>query len=342
MMKAMVLEEYHRPLRAMQMEIPEPREHEILVRVKACGICQTDLKIVRGEIPPPIVHLPHIAGHEIAAEVVALGKGVADIQFGDVGVVYLYVPCRHCLLCLSGRENLCMNLRRVGFELPGGFAEYLRIPAYNFCRFDPELSPVRMAIAPDAIATAYHAVIRLAKVSAGQDVLVVGAGGLGLHGIQIAKLCGARVIAVDQRPQALAEAKEMGADAVLEARPDTPAAIRGMTEGMGVDAVMEFVGRRESLPDSLAALKRGGRLVLVGYAPGQPFPVDSMAMHYNEWQIIGARSCLKIELLQVIRLIEERKIRPHVSQVFPFEKINEALTALQEGGATGRIVLRYD
>jgi len=341
MMKAMVLEEYQRPLRELQKEIPEPGENEILVEVVACGVCQTDLKIIRGEIPPPIINLPHIAGHEIAAKVVALGKKVANIRIGEVGVVYIYASCRRCPFCLGGMENICRHVRRIGFEIPGGFAEYLKIPAYNFCSFDNKLSPIDMAIAPDAIGTAYHAVMQLAEVQAGQDVLIVGAGGLGLHGVQIAKLCGARVIVSDRHPQALAAAREMGADLALEAGSGLGKAIQEITGGLGVDAVLEFVGRKESIGESLNSLKRGGRLILIGYAPGQPFPVDSMAMHYNEWQIIGARSCTKNELIQIIQLAEENKIRPCVSQIFPFEEINTALAVLQEGNMTGRIVLDY-
>lgn len=341
MMKAMILTEYNRPLQPVQMAIPEPGEDEVLVRVKACGLCQTDLKIIRGEIPAPIINLPHLSGHEVAGEVVAVGKRVSDVKVGDIGVVYIYVPCHRCEYCLTGRQNICANIRRIGFELPGGFAEYLLIPAASLCKFKKGFAFQQMAILSDAVATAYHAIMSLARVSAGQDVMIVGAGGLGLHGIQIAKLCGARVIAVDKEPAALDLAKEMGADVLLDHRLNIPQEVNRLTNGYGVDAVLEFVGRNESLSWSLPSLKRGGKLVLVGYAPQQRFPLDTMAMHYNEWHVIGSRYCHKHELIQTIRLVEEGKIKPCVSKTFPFDDINEALAVLQNGKALGRIVLTY-
>ena len=111
--------------------------------------------------------------------------------------------------------------------------------------------------------------------------------------------------------------------------------------GKGVDAVIEIVGAKETLTWSLPSLKKGGKLIIVGYNPGQPFPLDTMAMHYNEWEIKGARLSTKAELLQVIRLVEQGKIKPVVSKTFPFEKANEALKALSEETTTGRLVLTF-
>ncbi len=208
-MKAWLLKGYNQPLEPIERNRPQPGPGEILLKVKACGLCYTDIKIIKGEIPPPIVTLPHVLGHEVAGEVVEIGQGVSGIAIGDLGVVYSYVTCHECPKCLTGRENICQNLRRVGFELDGGFSEYLSIPAYNFCPFSKNLQTQKMAILADAIGTPYHAITRLAQVKAGQDVLIVGAGGLGLHAVQIAKLCGARVMVVDMNPDALALAKTL-------------------------------------------------------------------------------------------------------------------------------------
>jgi D-arabinose 1-dehydrogenase-like Zn-dependent alcohol dehydrogenase len=134
-MKTMVLSQYNTPLEVRDREIPQAGPGEVLLKVKACGICQTDLKIIRGAIPPPIVTLPHVLGHEVVGEIAALGKNVSGLQEGDVGVVYSYVACHNCELCLVGRENVCVHLERFGFEREGGFTEYLKIPAYNFCSF---------------------------------------------------------------------------------------------------------------------------------------------------------------------------------------------------------------
>jgi propanol-preferring alcohol dehydrogenase len=339
-MKAMVLRQYHQPMEWVDVETPSVREDEILLEVKACGLCYTDLKIYRGEIPPPIVTLPHTPGHEVAGVVVDVGKGVQSIRKGDAGLLYIYVTCRQCEPCLTGFENLCPNLKRVGFELPGGYAQYVKVPAYAFCPFDRRRSFEEMSILTDAVATSYHAVVALAKVQVGQTVLIVGAGGLGIHGVQIAKLCGARVVVADRKEKALRLAQEHGADFLVGPDNSPGDAVREITGGKGVDAVLEFVGSKETLAWSLPSLRKGGKLIVVGYAPGQPFPLDTMAMHYNEWEIKGSRLCTKTELLQVIRLVEEGKIKPVVSKTFPMEKANEALMELPKEGTAGRIVLK--
>ena len=341
-MRAMVLREYNRPMELSEVEMPQISEEEILLQVKACGICQTDLKIVKGEIPPPIVTLPHIPGHEVAGEVVAIGKNVTGIQKGDVGVLYIYIACHKCEWCLSGQENLCPDLKRIGFELPGGYAQYVRVPSYAFCPFDRKIPFEEMAILTDAVATSYRAINVLGNIKLDQKILIVGAGGLGIHGVQIAKLCGASILVADKKEKALQLAEQFGADFLIRADERPLEVIRDITKGKGVDTVIEFVGSKESLQWSLPSLKKGGKLIIVGYTPGQPFPLDTMAMHYNEWELKGARLSTKAELLQVIRLVEQEKIKPVISKTFPFEKANEALEALKMEDTTGRLVLSME
>jgi 2-desacetyl-2-hydroxyethyl bacteriochlorophyllide A dehydrogenase len=340
-MKAMMLKEYNRPMEYVEVETPSVGDDEVLLQVKACGICQTDLKIYRGEIPPPIVVLPHIPGHEIAGVVKAVGSNVSAIRTGDAGIVYIYVACHACEWCMSGQENLCPNLKRVGFELPGGYAEYVRIPSYAFCPFDRDLSFLQMAVLPDAVATTYRAIAVLAGARPGQTLLIVGAGGLGIHAVQIAKLCGAQVLVADRKEKALELAAEYGADFMIRSNQEPSEQIREITKGKGVDTVIEIVGSKETLAWSLPSLKKGGKLIIVGYNPGRPFPLDTMAMHYNEWEIKGARLSTKAELLQVIRLVEQGKIKPVISKTFPFEEANSALQALTDENTTGRLVLTF-
>ena len=337
-MKAWLLKAYDQPLESVERERPQPGPGEVLLKVKACGLCYTDIKIVTGQIPPPIVTLPHVLGHEVSGEVVDIGQGVTAVRMGDLGVVYSYVTCHDCPQCLTGRENICQNLKRVGFELDGGFSEYLCIPAYNLCPFSKDLPVHKMAVLADAVGTPYHAITRLAQVRAGQDVLIVGAGGLGLHAVQIAKLCGARVLVVDMNPEALALAKRYGADQILSPQ-EAGRAVSELTSGQGADAVIEIVGTPETLSWSLPATKSGGKLILVGYAPGRPFPVDTMMMHYREYAVIGSRFVTKAELQELIRLVEQKKIEPVVTKTFPFERANEALDALKNREHLGRIVL---
>ncbi len=340
-MKTMVLSQYNTPLEIHDREIPRVDSGEVLLKVKACGICQTDLKIIRGVIPPPIVTLPHVLGHEVVGEVVAVGDLVSEVQPGEVGVVYSYVTCHDCNLCLAGRENLCIHLERIGFEREGGFTEYLKIPAYNFCAFSKDLAVEKMAILADAIGTPYRAITGLAKVRPGQNVLIVGAGGLGIHAVQIAKLCGANVTVVDLDPNARDLAKIYGADETLDPA-EAAQTILEQTGGLGVDVVIEIVGYPETLDWSLPALKSGGKLILVGYAPEHPFALNTMMMHYNEYEIIGCRFVTKSELLELIKLVENGKIKPVVTQTFPFDQANAALETLKEGKSLGRIVLILD
>jgi len=343
-MKAMVLNTFNKPLELTEIDTPQIKEDEILLKVRGCGICQTDLKIIGGQIPPEFVQLPGIPGHEVLGEVVALGSAVSNLSEGDLGIVFLCVFCRECEMCLSGRQNLCLNLKRVGFDLYGGMAEYVRIPAHAFCPFRRDLAldfPLHdLAITSDAIGTPFHAITRFADVKPGQNLLIVGAGGLGIHAVQIAKLYAAKVFVVDMDPRALDLAKKFGADETLEPA-EAPEALKELTKGIGVDVVLEIVGIPETLNWSLPSLKRGGKLILVGYAPGRPFPLDIMAMHFHEWEIIGSRFVTKPELMQAIKLIEEGKIKPVVTKAFPFEQANEALNALRSRTTLGRIALTF-
>ena len=338
-MRAMRLEGYNTPLVLREFPNPQPGPGEVLVKVAACGVCRTDVKILRGEIPPPIVNLPHTPGHEPAGEVVAVGSGVHGVNAGDRVVVYFYLNCGRCEMCKKDRGNICFDIKRLGFELPGAYADYLMVPANNVIPIG-DLYYQLAAVLPDAVAVPYHAIRHQARVEPGQDVLIVGVGGLGVHAIQIAKLEGARVIAADVDEEHLDLARRLGADAVVNTRAGDPSGqMKRLTDGAGADAVIEIVGTPESLAWTLPATKRGGRLIIVGYAPGRPWPLDTMAMHYNEWEVIGSRVETKAELAEVVGLVQAGKLRPVVSRTFPLAEANEALAEVAAGRITGRCVL---
>lgn len=339
-MKAMLLKEYKKPLEPVEIEVPPLGPSEVLVRVRACGVCGTDVKIRDGQIPAPIVTLPHVPGHEIAGEVAAVGEKVTEFQAGDRVVVYLYITCGECVHCRSGRENLCLNLKRVGFEVRGGFAEYVVVPARQLLRISENVSYEEAAVLTDAVVVPYHAIRQQAKIQVGDTVLIVGIGGLGIHAVQIAKLAGARVIAADVVDEKLAMAEELGADHVINPLTCDPVKeVRELTDGIGVDAVIENVGSPESLAWTLPATKNGGKLVLVGYAPGKPFLCNSMDMHYHEWEIIGSRLSTKQDLADVVQLLNRGLIKPWVTKTFPLTEVNEALEQLAQNAVFGRAVL---
>lgn len=342
-MRAFVLREYNRKMSFEKVEDPVPGPLDIILRVKACGICGTDLKIVSGKIPPPIVTLPHTPGHEIAGEVVVVGSAVTDVKIGQRGIAYFYIGCKDCEMCRTGRENVCFSIKRLGFELPGGFAEFVKMPAYNFCPFDESMSFHQMAVLPDAVATSYHALKTMADVKVGQDVLIMGVGGLGIHAVQIAKLMGARVFAVARRPDPLKLASESGADFVIDSSdPDGQKRISSLTRGNGVDVVIENVGSLQSFQWSLPCLKRRGHLILVGYDPSIPLPINGMEMHYNEWTISGSRTSTKQEVMEVIDLVQKGRIKPVIYRELNWERANEAIQEIQKRTGVGRTVLTFE
>ncbi len=338
-MEGMVLAAYNRPLELRELPVPEPGPGEVLLRVTHCGICGTDLKIVTGQLPE-VITLPHVPGHEIAGEVASVGPGVTGLEPGQRGVVYPYLSCGDCELCRGGRENICFRVRRLGFELPGGFARYVKLPAYNFCRTGGAVPPGEMSVLADAAATPYHALKTVGRLAPGQRLLIVGAGGLGLFAVQVARLMGARVAAADLRPGALQAAQSFGAELLVDpGHSDPRRAVLDWTRGRGVDLVLEGVGVEATFRWSIACLKRGGRLVIMGYDPVNPLPLGAKEMHYNEWTVAGTRLAPKQELVEVIELVEQGALRSVATRRRRLREANEALRELADGDRVGRIVL---
>jgi D-arabinose 1-dehydrogenase-like Zn-dependent alcohol dehydrogenase len=280
-------------------------------------------------------------GHEPAGTVAAVGSGVTNVKVGDHVVVALYVTCSQCDYCRTDQDNLCINLiGRPGFELDGAFAEYFKMPARNLFPISPSVPLEQVAAMSDGVATSWHAVRRQAAVKPGQTVVVLGAGGLGVHATQIIRLSGARTIAVDISPEKLHLAQRYGAEVALDARDENiTTRVLELTGGMGADTVLDFVTEPDTVKMGLSMLRRGGVLTLVGLAPGKPFTADSVDVVLSEKRIVGSRTSSKQDLVDVIRLVEQGKITPVVSQHYPLEEVNEALEALRRGDALGRIVV---
>ena len=196
-MKAMVLKEFNQPLILEEVEKPCYGEHDVLVKVKAAGLCGTDLKIQQGKIP--VKELPLIQGHEVSGIIAETGSQIKNFKIGDEVLISFYIPCNECELCKAGRKTICENLiGRLCFEQNGGFAEYIRVPESSLIRKPEKLSFFEAAIVSCSMGTVYHALLKRAKIKEGDYIAMIGAGGgLGLHAIQIAKSFNAKVIGID-------------------------------------------------------------------------------------------------------------------------------------------------
>jgi len=339
-MKCMVLEEFRTPLVPRERPIPTPVGDEAVVRVGACGVCRTDLKIWAGT-HPAIKRLPHILGHEVAGEVVEVGKSVHQEIIGKHAVVYFYLSCGKCDFCRKGYENLCGDLRGViGFTQDGGYSEYIKVPVNCLFFIPPDIPFAEAAIITDAIATPYRALISKVRIQPGETLAVIGVGGLGIHALQIARAFGARVIAIDINEKALAVAREMGAEETLHMAKDDPRGrILELSGGKGIDAVADFVGKPQTQMLGLDVLKVTGRFVAIGYNPVDPFHVNSQILVSRELEIYGSRACGRNDLKETIELVSSGKVKPFVGGLYPLSEANAALDKLERGDLVGRLVL---
>ena len=339
-MKAMVLREYEQPLVAEDRALRDLAGSEILLKVRAAGVCGTDLKLYHGKNPR--LKLPLVLGHEFAGEVEAIGPEVRQRKVGDRAVVYMYMNCGQCEACLTGHENLCANRRGFfGFDRDGGFAEYVIVPEANLVPFSDALSFEAAAILGDAVATSWHAVHTQACLQPAQTLVVVGLGGLGLHAIQCGLACGARVIAVDSVQSKLKMAAENGAHFCVDSSsPDFGQQIRDITGGKGADAVVVFRPHAEVIEPSIKLAKPGGTVVMVAYIDiGKTFNPDQRFMQGMEVRVVGARGNTRQELAEVVQLVIRKQLHPLIAGTYPLDQVNTALAQLATGEVTGRIVL---
>jgi alcohol dehydrogenase, propanol-preferring len=337
-MRALVLEQFDGPFIAKDVPTPVIAPHEALVRVTHVGVCGTDVKIRGNRMGIGVI--PLIMGHEIAGLVAEVGSAVRGFAPGHRVVVNFYVTCGRCTFCRTGRDTLCAEVRQHGFSLDGGFAEYVVTPGVNLCKVPDNVPLEQACILGDAVATSYHAITRRAQVRPGTTLAIVGVGGVGLHALQIARLAGAFVIAVDVSEARLDLARKLGADAVVDARSGPfHEAVRRLTDGQGVDVVIELVGSAATLPSSYQSVRRAGRLVFVGYSPGVPLSAMPHELVRNELEIVGSRANTKQELQETMDLVAQGRITPIVDRVMPLADVEDAFDALRQGRPLGRNVL---
>jgi 2-desacetyl-2-hydroxyethyl bacteriochlorophyllide A dehydrogenase len=338
-MRAVVIAEYGGSLQATRRPVPRPGPGEVLIHVRASGLCSTDLHLLSGR--QPLGDLPRIVGHELAGDVVEMGEGVTQWKPLDRVTAAIDVTCGRCRFCLAGETQLCRAMKRIGFERDGGHADYVVVPAANLVALHAEISYEAAAILPDAVACMYHSLIRQGGVSIGQRILILGVGGLGIHGVQIARCAGADVLATSRQPQRLALAEQYGAIGINTDLESLEAAVARFTHGEGVDVVVDNVGNRASVLQGLKVLRPGGKFLVVAYLD-ETFEIPSIPLFKTEQQIIGCRGSTKQDLIDVVRLVRGGQVTPILGASYPLDHIEEAAARLESGDLVGRIWLTRD
>jgi D-arabinose 1-dehydrogenase-like Zn-dependent alcohol dehydrogenase len=282
-----------------------------------------------------------VLGHEIAGEVAALGQGVTSWHVGQRVTSTLYLTCGRCRKCRAGRETICENfIGYLGIQTPGGYADYTVVPEANLVEVPDTIPYPEASILANAIGTPFHAFTKRMHLQIGDHVIITGAGGgVGLHAVQLARLMGASVMAVDIGEPKLKAALEYGADqAVDSSQQDFSEVAREWTGGLGVEGVLELTGGA-TLPMSIESMGKGGRVVIVGHHTGNELTIQPSRMIANEWEILGSRNVSKLELAEVTALAEAGRIRPVVTGTFPLEQAETAHDLLRRQEVVGRVVL---
>jgi 2-desacetyl-2-hydroxyethyl bacteriochlorophyllide A dehydrogenase len=336
MMRAVVISRYGGSLEFTHCPVPRAGFGEVLIQVHASGLCSTDLHLLSGR--QPLGDLPRIVGHELAGEIVEVGDGVTQWQLGDRVTAAIDITCGRCRHCLTGETQRCVAMRRIGFEQDGGHADYVAVPAANLVAVPAGISYAAAAILPDAVACMYHSLVHQGGVGIGQRVLILGVGGLGIHGVQIARSAGADVLATSRRWERLTLAQEYGAVGVNTKEQSLETAAAAFTQGEGVDLVVDNIGTRASVREGLSVLRPGGKLLLVGYLD-ETLDLPSMRFFKTEQEIIGCRGSTKQDLIDVVRLVQSGRITPVIGAHYKLEQIDEAAAQLAAGDLVGRIVL---
>ncbi len=339
-MKAAV---YYAPDDIRCEELPRPRigKGEILVRVRSCGLCGTDIgKIVERTVVPPVV-----LGHEVAGEVVEAGEGVEKFRSGDRVFVAHHVPCFACHYCRHGNHSLCQQFRSTNID-PGGFAEYIRVPAPNVEKTTlllPKNLSYEEASLIESTACCLRA-IRRCLIQPGDTIVIVGVGPMGLLNLQLALLLGAgQVIALDLIEQRLEMARKFGAKHSLNPEREDPLkVVKQLTEGRGADVAIVAVGKTSAIAQAIKLVRGGGTVTLFAECPPHSsLSLDPNIIYHSEVNLRGSYSStpegqeIALELMKTGKL----KIKELITHRFPLKKLSEAVTLAREARESLKIII---
>jgi len=340
-MQAVQLVEIGEPLQMRQVPLPTMGERDVLVRIKAAGICHSDVHYRAGT--SPVGPLPQTLGHEIAGFVTDVGPQVTAVSVGDRVCLHYLVTCGDCYYCSTGNEQFCTEGEMLGKHRDGGYAETIAVPARNAVPLPDEIPFEQGAILMCSSSTSFHA-LRKARLKAGETVAVFGAGGLGMSAIQLARAFGAlEVYAVDINEEKLELAEKHGAVPVNASERDPVAQIHRLTGGRGVDVALEVIGLPLTMRQATQSLAIFGRAVIVGVTD-QPFEVDSYPeILGKEAEIIGSADHLLHELPLLLEFLRQGRLDLSgvITKRIPLDAdaINEAMDALEQFGGDVRTVI---
>ncbi len=341
-MKAAVFHEPKQPLQIEEVETPKIESHEILVKIAACGVCNTDMHYIDHGVQT-FKKPPMILGHEPSGIVEEAGAGVKNFKVGDRVLIPPVFSCGYCANCRLGRENICFNMVMLGNHIDGAFAEYTKVPAKD-CQHLPEELPLEeSSIIADAISTPYHAVKNRAQVRPGDSVVVFGCGGVGINVVQVASAAGASVIAVDRVDYKLDMAKKLGAQHTINASDKEDKAllkeIRTLTGG-GADIAIEAIGNPKTIELASAAVKAGGLHCQIGYTR-HSVPMNAGRLMFREIEIKGSLGCRPVDYPNIIEMVKTGKIQlePVVTHKFKLEDIDKAFDLMRKGESLRSIIV---
>ena len=319
------------PLRIDKIPVSKLEPEYVLVEMKACGICGSDIHIVYEGVTPT-AYTPITLGHEPSGVIFGVGSEVRDWKIGDRVTVNPFLTCGKCINCLSGNSQICLSRRVVGIHTEGGLAEFMKIPAKNLISLPENIPFDQGGIIVDAVATPFHAIKNRGGLKAGEKVAIFGCGGLGIHGVQIAKVCGAsQVIVVDAIDSALERAKKVGADEVIHPQKGNPSGkIKELTGGIGVDLALEFVGLKETIDQAVRCVRVGGRVVVVGLGPDSVILPTPTQMVRSEFSFLGSYGSTTLEIQNVVDLVARYKLdlSGSITERYPLEEVNRGLEQL--------------
>jgi len=342
-MKAARLHGFHQDL--VVEEVPDPQitgPFDVIVRIGAAGVCRTDLHIHEGQFDAAQraagLTLPYIPGHENAGWVESVGSAVTNVTVGDTVIVHPLITCGLCPACRAGADMHCETGIFPGLFADGGFAEYLKTGARAVIKIDPTLHPTDVAALADAGLTAYHAVKKAQPMLPPRTrTVVLGAGGLGHIGIQCLRaLTATEIIVVDKSPDALALTGAWGADHTVVGDGTQVDRVLELTDGLGAEVVIDFVGEQGAELDATKMLRRAGSQFVVGY--GGAVNIPTMQIILTEINVIGNLVGTYNELAELMNLAARGLVRL-MTATYPLNAVNDAMRDLDEGRVRGRGIL---